>query len=131
MLKAMEYSKSDYSEYINIKIQDGCQTSATIRHPLMMFRRICYYLRPGVSVICYVTTSSQLFPWESLHTLCTIQARGYPRVSTFNFIFIYTYFIGVFLKYELSTTFTIYSIYQCIFSLDIFISLSEASVLIT
>ena len=25
MLNAMEYSKSDYSEYINNKIQDGCQ----------------------------------------------------------------------------------------------------------
>ena len=34
-------------------------------------------------------------------------------------------------KYELSTIFTIYGIYQYIFSLDIFISFSEASVLIT
>ena len=25
MLNTMEYSKSDYSEYINNKIQDGCQ----------------------------------------------------------------------------------------------------------
>ena len=35
-----------------------------------------------------------------------------------------------FLKYELSTIFTIYGIYQCIISLDIFISFSEASIVI-
>ena len=33
-----------------------------------------------------------------------------PRVSTFNFIFIYNYFNSI-LQYELSTIFTIYSVY--------------------
>ena len=55
MLNAMGYSKSDYSEHINDKIQDGCQNkffatfvihtrnftdlsvSTTIRHPLTFF----------------------------------------------------------------------------------------------
>ena len=70
--------------------------------------------------------------WDYVHALRTIQARGYPRVSTFNFIFIDTYFNGwSFLKCELSIIFTIYGIYQCIFSLDIFSSFSAASVLIT
>ena len=35
------------------------------------------------------------------------------------------------MEFELSTIFTTYSIYQCIFSLDIFISFSEASMVIT
>ena len=35
------------------------------------------------------------------------------------------------IEYELSTIFTIYSIYQCIVSLDIFISFSEVSMVIT
>ena len=34
--------------------------------------------------------------WVSVHLLRTIQASRYPRVSTFNFMFIYTYFIDVF-----------------------------------
>ena len=55
MLNAMEYSKSDYSEYVNDKIQDGCQkkfffkllrythkisdlaVSAALHHPLIFF----------------------------------------------------------------------------------------------
>ena len=56
--------------------------------------------------------------------------EGIQECSTFNFIVIYNYLMEL-LKYELSTIFTIYGIYQCIFSLESFISLSEASVLIT
>ena len=43
---------------------------------------------------------------------------------------LYLFMIILFLKLELSTIFSVYSIYQCIFSLDVFISSSEASVLI-
>ena len=56
---------------------------------------------------------------------------GIQECYTFNFIFIYNYFNVVFLRYELSTIFTIYSIYQCIFCLDIFVSFLDASLLIT
>ena len=62
--------------------------------------------------------------WESLYAVRAIQDRGYPRG------FIYNYLMEI-LEYEPSSIFTIYSISQCIFSLDIFISFSEASVLIT
>ena len=70
-LNAKELSKSDYSEYLNNKIQDGCQNTFFLgilaihtckfisechsTSPTDLFRRICYCSTPGVSVVCYVT----------------------------------------------------------------------------
>ena len=73
MLNAMEYSKSDHSEYINNKIQDSCQNkffailaiytrnltdllvSATIRHPLIFFVTFAVVEHQGSLSVCYVT----------------------------------------------------------------------------
>ena len=113
---------------------------------LLLFntRGLCRLLRhclPHSSQLCMNRTSREVDrdwsvvfrrtfarKWESVHALRTIQAIWYPRVSTFNFIFIYTYLHGVLIKYELSTIFNIYGIYQCIFSPDNYVYLIFRSV---
>ena len=65
--------------------------------------------------------------WEYVHAVLVIQAKSVPLSILYLFIII----LMEFLKYELTTIFSVYVIYQYIFSLDIFISFSEASMLIT
>ena len=64
--------------------------------------------------------------------ICARSARHTNlRVSmSFPLLILYLFIINL-MEYELSTIFTIYGIYQCIVSLDIFISFSEASMVIT
>ena len=74
------------------------------------------------------------YPLPIHRNLCTqcssYKPEGIHECST---LILYLLIINLmeFLKYELSTIFTIYGIYQCIFSLDIFIWLSKASMVKT